>query len=310
MDDCTLIKKVFERDIGEEIIEIYSCRNAVFNINNVFRVDAANKSYIFKLYRKKGYPEDGKIPFIAGKLTEHNIPHAKICSYNRNDNDFPNGYVIEEYLPGVTADRLGLDNNAWCGFYKNLALMVSKVHQIMFDKHGFIINVVPDCNTLTEHIESNFVYGKHSVYDIYTSNEIESVQRSLINSLKPCDNIQPCLCHIDIQPKNVIVHNGGATLIDWDDARSFPAIVDIARLTLLIELDFDNENSAEKQRSEMLKSAFLNNYGNAETIMAYHKHETALHVWHGLILLNFCKPNTPQFHKIKTSTDAKLRLLT
>jgi len=114
---------------------------------------------------------------------------------------------------------------------------------------------------------------------------------------------------MDLQLKNMLVDGDDIALIDWDDARSFPAVVDIARLTLLIELAYDNEEPENQERAEMYKRAFLDHYKSDGVIKIYRELESALHVWHGLVLLNFCAADTPQFSKIKTVLDEKIKLL-
>ena len=107
--------------------------------------------------------------------------------------------------------------------------------------------------------------------------------------------------------KNTLVNGDDIALIDWDDARSFPSAVDIARLTLLIELAYDNEKAEDKETAEIYKKAFWDNYKSDDVLEIYNKLEGALHVWHGLILLNFCA-GEPQFNKIKAVLDEKIKL--
>lgn len=92
-------------------------------------------------------------------------------------------------------------------------------------------------------------------------------------------------------------------MIDWDDARSFPAVVDIARLILLIELANDNE------KAEIYKKAFFDHYKSDDGFEIYKKLEPALQAWHGLVILNFFTGEKPQFDKIKAIVDEKLKLV-
>ena len=103
-----LIKKVFERDIGKNVVSINKCEGIGLNSGNVFRVETNDGLFIFKIYRSADYPEKGKMELLASMFTEHAIPHARIYSCIRNDKYIPNGYIIEQYLPGIPADRLKL----------------------------------------------------------------------------------------------------------------------------------------------------------------------------------------------------------
>ena len=304
-----LIKKAFERDIGKEAVSIHPCKNQIFNHNNVFKIETQDRPYILKLYHSPGYPEEGKMLLVSEKLAEHSISHARIYSCNRGDDIFPNGYIIEEYLPGIPADRLDLDEKETCGLYKKLALLMSEIHQIKFANYGFIEHGAPECATFTEHIENNFIYGPNRMREAYSDAELSRIKRVLVEKLRPCDEMQPCLCHIDIQLKNILINDGNITLIDWDDARAFPGIVDIARLTLLIELAYDNVKPENPERAATYKRAFLDHYKSDDGLKTYRELEPALHVWHGLVLLNFCAAQTPQFGKIKSALDEKIERL-
>jgi len=309
METKSLVKKVFKRDLGKAVVSIKKCEEHVFNVNNVFIVEAEDNLYNVKLYSSVDYPEKDKVLFVSEKLTKNNIPHAKIISYNRNDDVFTNGYVIEEYLPGTTADNLDLTVEETCDIYKKLAMTVSKIHQIKLSGYGFIIGGVPDCATFTKHIDNEFIYGIHNIQNAYSEDELAKIKQSLIKKLEPCDSINPCLCHNDIQLKNTIVDGADITLIDWDDARSFPAIVDITRLTLLIELAYDNEEAEDVEKAKMYKRAFFSSYKSEDGFKAYNELELALHIWHGLVILNYCDPATPQFSKVKKAVDTKLSQL-
>jgi hypothetical protein len=104
MDNIGLIKKTFEHSIGKEAYAIHKFDH-VLN-NQVFRIETELQPYIFKIYANRDWPEDGKLSFINQKLDEYQITHPKLFVFNRDDDHYPNGYLIEECLPGATADRL------------------------------------------------------------------------------------------------------------------------------------------------------------------------------------------------------------
>jgi len=175
-----MIKQAFESAIGKEAISIHPCKNQILNINHVYRIETEDRPYIMKLYRSPGYPEEGKMLFVAEKLAEHSVPHARVYSYNRGDDDFPNGYIIEECLLGITADRLALDEKETCSIYGKLADLASEVHQIKFAKYGFIERGAPDCATFTQHIENNFIYGPNRMQSAYTDARLDQIKRIVV----------------------------------------------------------------------------------------------------------------------------------
>jgi hypothetical protein len=309
MEIHNIIKKVCERELDKKVIKIHDVKNKDFNINSVHIVETFYMRYVFKIYHSTDYPEKGKPVFVSSLLSKHSIPHARILSYSHGDDDFPTGYVLEECLPGITADRMGLSEAETCGIYEKLAALMSEIHGIKFTRHGFIIDGVPSNVTFTEHLEDNFIYGTSGIRGIYSKGELDKIKHTLIDRLGHCDMIQPCLCHIDVQLKNILVNRDSVILIDWDDARSFPAIVDVARLTLLIELAYDSEKAEEIERAEVYKNAFFNSYKLGGEITMYDDLEPALHAWHGLIILNFLAGNKPQTKKVTAVINRKLELL-
>jgi hypothetical protein len=104
MDNITLITETFESFMGKEVCSIHKLNNVPNN--QVYKIETEPQSYIFKIYAKRDWPEDGKLPFITKKLDEYKIPHAKLYVFDRDNDNFPNGYLIEEYLFGVTVVRL------------------------------------------------------------------------------------------------------------------------------------------------------------------------------------------------------------
>jgi hypothetical protein len=78
-NDTDIITKVFERNIRQRVSSIHKFENVTNN--SVYRIETELSSYIFKIY-KCGWPEEGKLLFVEKKLTEYNIPHAKIFFYN------------------------------------------------------------------------------------------------------------------------------------------------------------------------------------------------------------------------------------
>ncbi|MCQ6561588.1 phosphotransferase [Paenibacillus mendelii] len=77
--------------------------------NSVYKVSIENKPYIFKIYKQKTWPEDGKLMFVNRTLMKHHINCARMIAFDRSDAHFPTGFLLEECLPGETADRIVFD---------------------------------------------------------------------------------------------------------------------------------------------------------------------------------------------------------
>jgi hypothetical protein len=57
--------------------------------------------------------------------------------FNREDENFPNGYLIEECLPGTTADKLALSKKETISLFEKLAVLISQIHRIEMTNYGY-----------------------------------------------------------------------------------------------------------------------------------------------------------------------------
>jgi len=281
MDMTTAIKRTFEIQTGHKLHSICRFDNAANN--QVFKIETEAQPYIFKIYANRDWPEDGKLPFVARKLDEYQMPHSKLFAFNREDDMFPNGYLIEECLPGITADRLTLSNDETLSLFEKLAVLVSRVHQITLTNYGYIGNGIADWRTF-----SKFIYD---MFDDCTTNlrkqntmdtsYLHAIRTKLYNKLKDCDRYPPVICHGDLSTKNILVHSDKIVLIDWDDAQALCWMADIARLTLWLKLNYGSQAAA------VYRKVFLDCYETSYDKSAFDDLEYYLHVWYGLDYLNF-----------------------
>jgi Ser/Thr protein kinase RdoA (MazF antagonist) len=260
--------------------------------NSVYRIETQLQSYIFKIY-KSGWPEEGKLLFVDKKLTEHNIPHAKILFYNRENEEFTNGYLIEECLPGITADRLALSKNQTIELFKKLGALVSKIHQIKLTGYGYIGVGVADWSKFSEFMYNSFDENTNNLLtqNLAKRSEIETVWSEIYQRLKVCDKYPPVLCHTDLSTKNILVNEDNITLIDWDDAYSLCWVADIACLTLWMKQEYGSN-------AEVYRTAFLDNYKTEYDLNVFYETEDLLHVRYGLANLNYFI-GTPQYDRSK-----------
>jgi len=288
-----LITQTFENQMNEPVRSIHKFDGA--SNNAVYKIETASNSYIFKIYVKRDWPEDGKLPFVVKKLSEYNVPHAKLFIFCREDDNFPGGYLIEECLPGTTTDRLSLSCDETAKLFERLAETVSRVHRIKLAGFGYIGSGEADYDTFSEHM-----------YDVLTDNvprlvetgalrevEAESVCAGLYEKLKPCDKFPSVLNHGDLSIKNVMVNSNGITLIDWDDAHSLCWAADLARLTLWMKINYGANEAA------LYRKVFMESYETEHDKNFFSEAEDILHIWYGLDYLTFFT-NGPVCEKVKS----------
>ena len=280
MIDTDIIRKTFEKYIDQKVHSIHRFENV--QNNNVYKINTELKPYIFKIF-SSGWPEAGKLLFVESKLAEHGIPHAKIYAYNRQDANIPHGFLIEECLPGTTADRHSMSTDEMFSLFKNLGALVSQIHQIELTGYGFIGGGVADYTTFSE-----FMYDslKDNTADLTANRVIDTIEFMEVNKaicarLKAYDIFPSVLCHGDLSTKNILVYRNKITLIDWDDAQSLCWIADIARLTLWMKLNYDSDTA------DACRKVFLDHYETKHDKKAFKEIEDTLHVWYGLDYLTF-----------------------
>lgn len=277
------IKSTFEKQLGEKVISIHKFENVTNN--TVYKVHTETKPYIFKVYRNREWPEDGKLEFIYKKLDEYHIPHAKLSVFSRTDVNFPCGYSIEEYLPGSTADRLPLSKEETIELFRKLADVVSQYHRIkLVPYYGYIGNGTTGIwTTFSEFMFDVLIDNKNTLISngFIDPNDFETIAKKIRERLEQYDNLPPVLNHGDLSTKNIMVDKNNITLIDWDDAHALPWIADLARLTLWMKLYFSEPDAAE------YKNAFISNYQIQYDKDLFSEYEDILHIWYCLDFLTF-----------------------
>lgn len=287
MYNVDIIKETFESQMNFKVKFIHKFENVPNN--QVFRIETDTKSYIFKIY-SSGWPEDGKLPFVVRKLAEYNIPHAKLFMFNRDNNRFRNGYLIEECLPGITADKLMMSGEETMKLFEKLAVLVSRVHQIRLKNFGYIGGGVAMWTTFSEFIYDMFNDGTSNLraHHLICDAQLETIRQELYKRLIVCDQFPSVLCHGDLSTKNIIVNMNEIVLIDWDDTHSLCWMADIARLTFWMKLNFGSE------ATDTYRKVFLDRYETEYDKSIFYEMEDVLHVWYGLDYLNFSVGN-PQY---------------
>lgn len=321
MDDFNLIKAAFENQMNETAVAIRKLSNITkaslntpksarkplnlqlipraqmnfqtrFN-NRVFKVETASQAFLFKIFNS-GWPEDGKLPFVDHVLTRHQIPHAKIYYYTHEDKNFPNGYLLEEYLPGTSADRLPMSDEETLALFRKLAGLVSQVHQIHMKGYGYTGSGEAEYTTFSEFMHDVLKDNAETLVNngFISDKDLMEVNEAIYERLKACDLYPSVLCHGDLSIKNILVHSNEITLIDWDDAHSLCWVADLARLTFWMKLHYSADYAAACRR------AFLENYQAPQDMHAFNKIEETLHVWHGFDFLTFFTEG-PECEKVK-----------
>ena len=301
MFNTNLIKATFETKIKQKALAVHKYEST-WN-NHVYKIETESRPYIFKIYTNKCWPEDGKTLFVNRKLREYGIACAEVFVFNREDENFLNGYLIEECLSGTTADTLNLTESETKKIFKKLGGLVSRVHEIKMHNFGYtgdgssaewdsFSECMLDCIDQSGGIEAN---------NLFNSDELEAIGQEIRKRLEVCDKLPSVLTHGDLSLKNILidsVDSNSITLIDWDGVHSLCWVADVARFTFWLKM-----YGAEK--AVIYRNAFLNAYKTKHDKNLYYEVEDILHVWYGLDNISFLY-GKPKYESAKSLLNESL----
>ena len=247
--------------------------------NSVYSFESNGEGYIFKLFRSQYWPENDKLQFVNEVLHQNKIPCAELIVFTRDDPAYPNGYLIERKIEGVTADKITFTQVEEAAFYKKLAVLVSAIHRIPLKTFGYIGNGNGGGeDSMGDFFEGEFDDRVESLEEqgVYTAEELHNMKDILMNTFKRFDDLPPVLCHGDLSKKNVMMQdNGDLVLIDWDDAMAYNWMADISRFTFWMKMTY-----SESEYS-LFRGAFLEGYCGARKD-EFDVFEKAYHIYNAL----------------------------
>ncbi len=252
--------------------------------NLVYRFTVAGNHYFLKLFRSRNWPENGKLPFVYSSLSRKNIPCAELIAFRRDDEVYPNGYLIESQIQGTAADRVLLDREQETGLYIKLAELVSSIHGIRIKNYGYIGSGTACYTGITDFFADEFERIDIELKDAIPEKLLEKLRETFFNTMQNFEDLPSVLCHSDLSKKNVILRERGEiSLIDWDDAMALNWMADVSRLTFWMKLNYSQQEYA------WFRKAFLEHYRASCRKSEFDIFESAYHIYTALDFLIFSK---------------------
>lgn len=267
------IQTIIQSQFGKSASDIAKFENVPNN--SVYAVTVDGKKYIFKLFRGKYWPENGKPQLVCRLLSEHQVPCAELITFTRDDPAFPNGYLIESVIEGTTADKIAFTLDDEIAFYQKLAPLITKIHSIPVGGYGYMATGRGCSDSMCDFFEDEFdERAEHLIENgIFSESETKAMKQTLLNTLKEFEDLPSVLCHGDLSKKNVIVQaDGSLVLIDWDDAMAYNWMADLSRFTLWMKMNYD------KETYPIIKKSFLDSY-QGERKDEFDRFEKAFHLY-------------------------------
>ena len=274
------VENIVKKHFGCSADEIRKIENATNNF--VYSFTAAGESFFLKLYRNKDWPETGKIPFVYRNLLQKSIPCAQQIAYNRDNEVYPNGYLIEREIQGTAADKIQLSREEEIRLYAQMAELVSSVHDIRIHRFGYIGSGIADCDRFTDFLEDEFDGLGSRLKDAVSETQLKTLKEKVLDIIHDYEDLPSVLCHGDLSTKNVIIRNDGEiSLIDWDDAMALNWMADVSRLTFWMKQNYS------EQEYILCRDIFLEHYRTIYRKDQFDTFENAYHIYVALDFLAF-----------------------
>ncbi len=251
--------------------------------NRVYAFSCSGERYIFKLYRSRYWPEDGKLSFINRLLRDNGIPCAELICFTRQHPDFPNGYLIEREVPGTNAEITELSEQEACDMYAKLGTLMTRIHKIALTNFGYVGDGIAWAKSMCEFFEEEFSERANQLIEnqIYSSEEIARLKNTFFETMRSFEDLPSVLCHGDLSRKNIMLQKDGSLiLIDWDDVMAYNWMADISRFTFWLKMTFS------ASQANVYRAAFLSNYEGPRK-NEFDIFEKAFHIYNAIDNLNY-----------------------
>lgn len=260
----TQVPGAVEEVLGVPVLK--SSRIEQGEYNYVYKIESQKEKYILRVFRTSDYPDAEDLNWTNEKLTEAQIPHAKIFKITRDSKFFPAGFMITEFIEGeICHDAIENKKINFEEYCQKVGALLGKVHSIELKKFGLVNHGEGEYLDVIQHLLEDMDQIIDEVSQLVGLNDpIKEKVLAAVNILeKYRERIKPVLTHGDANSDNgILTRDGNVTLIDWDNARADIALFDFA--TLIYWRMKPPKHLTIKEYRSKLQDAYFSHYGKTE----------------------------------------------
>lgn len=245
----------------------------------------SGQKIVVRIFRSKDWPEDGKLEWISSKLTEFQIPTAKILFSTRDDKYFPKGFMVQEFIDGEIVEKVAGKKISYSDYYAKLGELMNHVHKIELPKFGYIGHGTGNHTFLLDYIEREIDMFFERVEPILDKIAVDAktFKTNVLKSLDSITELPSVLNHNDLSPNNIILDTKGKlVLIDWDNAVSHVWINDFSIMTYWMK--YRHGDASERESYIKL---FLDSYEPDMDYQEIRRIEKVIHFIQALTLIGY-----------------------
>lgn len=249
---------------GEVVRNVVQLTNG--EVNYVFRVETEKRVLVIRIFRQPSTRAAEKLLWIEQQLSRHGVAHAKMMYITATHPVFKNGWMLQEFVEGVSGWDYMQGTQKLPEFYEKLGRVLAQIHAIPLERFGDVNNGKGEHENYiaaNERYVHAVIEKLKPVVSLPADCEAKMVQElGRLRAIEP--KLNPVLVHTDANPGNcIITPEGELVLIDWDNARGLFWVQDLAYLTAK-EKYREAWGDFREDRSESIRDNFLKGHGLGE----------------------------------------------
>lgn len=214
----------------------------------IFRIDLSNGSaLVLKAYPEGVHSAPGKDGFAAAQLRGKDLPVAQQLLVDESGTKLPFGFVVSNYLPGVTAGTLR-DHPDIASLYRQTGALLRSLHEIKmpaygaFGAEGIVDPVASNEAAMRRRIAYSFERFRAMGGEPALGARLREIVEARFAAIVPHSK-GAVFAHDDLHPNNVLAVEDAegklvlSGLIDFGNAQAADAVADLAKCLFCSEHD-------------------------------------------------------------------------